>query len=329
MQTTESLYRSTWPIDSIFGLHGRDENDLSAAFAYALAASSAFLNQVVGDIEPSLLTTARPTIHIQTDRQSFGITDVEVRFKGTGLLVFEAKKGRDYPKVGQLSKYANIPRSRLIALTSVDESVMPAPLDWRSVGVPVGARSWKWVRRLARRARKEEKSSTGKFVLNELVRFLEGFVELERAYSNMVYVVSLGGGNPENWSLGWIEIVENLRRYFYPFGSKNWPSPPPNYLGFRYRGLLQSIHHVDSFEVVPDVREHFSGAEGGPDWGGPRYLITLGLPIRPAHEVRLGPRVNRSARVWCMLDALLTSSTISDALAITENRRRQAEERPV
>ena len=323
------LRRANWPIESIFGLHGRDENDMSAAFAYALSASDVFLNEVVKEVEPDLASATRPSIHIQTDRNSLGITDVELRFHDAGILVFEAKKGLDYPGLGQLSKYSevclqsNLPVSRLIALTSADEGIAPLPPEWSSLRVPVSARSWKWVRRLARRSRRQEKAGTAKFVLGELSRFLEGFVGLERAYSNMVYVVSLGGGTPENWSIGWIEIVEKFGRYFYPFGSKSWP-PPPNYLAFRYRGLLQSIHHVDAFEVVNDLRQHFRGAEQGPDWG-PSYLFKLGPAIRASRQVRLGPRIHRSARVWCMLDALLTSETISDALTLTEVRRKQAE----
>src|SRR5437763_1251004 len=153
-----SLYRAKWPVESIFGLHGRDENDLSAAFACALSASRVFLNEVVKDLDVSLATGVSPSIHIQTDRQRLGITDVELRFKDPGILVFEAKKGSDYPALSQLSMYAtvclqsNLPLQRLIALTSVDETVAPLPPDWSSLGVPVSARSWKWVRRLARRS---------------------------------------------------------------------------------------------------------------------------------------------------------------------------------
>lgn len=322
------LRRANWPVESIFGLHGRDENDLSAAFAFALSASRVFVTEVVKDLEPSLLN-GDPTIHIQTGRHRLGITDVEVHFKDAGLLVFEAKKGSDYPKLSQLSKYAtmclesSLPVYRLIALTSVDEAVAPLPPEWHSLGVPITARSWKWVRRLARRSRRTEKTTEARFVLGQLIRFLEGFVGLERAYSNMVYVVSLGNGTPENWPIGWIEIVERFSRYFYPFGSKVWP-PPPNYLAFRYKGLLQSIHHVEAFDVVPDLRRHFPGTDRGPDWGQ-NYLFTLGPAIRPSRQIRLGPRIHRSARVWCMLDALLTSDTITDALRVTEDRRRQAE----
>ena len=329
MQSTIHLSRADWPVESIFGIHGRDENDLSGAFGYAMSSSGVFLRQVVDDVEPSLANAGHATIHLQTSRQAFGITDIELRFGKAGILVFEAKKGSDYPKVAQLERYARACLqgkhrvARLIALTSLDEGIAPLPADWHSLGVPVSARSWRWVRRLARRSRRDERSGSAKFILAELIKFLEAFMGLERVRSNLVYVVSLGGGKPEGWSVSWIDIVEKFGRYFYGFGVKSWP-PPPNYLGFRYRGRLQSIHHVESYDVVSDVRPHFPGARKGPDWGR-MYLFKLGPPIRPASEVRSGPRVRRSARVWCMLDALLTSPTISDALAVTSDRIKKAE----
>jgi hypothetical protein len=89
-------------------------------------------------------------------------------------------------------------------------------------------------------------------MLSELLTFLEGFMGIERAYSNLVYVVVLGGGYPVGWKTSWIDIVEKHHRYFYPVVGGGWP-PPPNYMGFRYGGRLQSIRHVEKFEVVPDV----------------------------------------------------------------------------
>jgi hypothetical protein len=28
---------------------------------------------------------------------------------------------------------------------------------------------------------------------------------------------------------------------------------PPNYIGFRYEGRLQSVHHIDSFKIVHNL----------------------------------------------------------------------------
>lgn len=36
--------------------------------------------------------------------------------------------------------------------------------------------------------------------------------------------------------------------------------------------------------------------------------------------MRNGPKIVRSMRVWCMIDTLLTSKTITDAIAETKKR---------
>ena len=52
------------------------------------------------------------------------------------------------------------------------------------------------------------------------------------------------------------------------------------------------------------------------------YCVELGPAIKPRQEVRNGPRIARSNRVYCFLDTLLTNETISDALTETESRER-------
>jgi hypothetical protein len=330
MNDADSLFRGTSPVDSIFGLHGSDENTLSAAFAYGLTASSQLRMSVLKHlgIMPSQDLT-KVSIHIQTARKDQGITDVEIRIPGHALIVFEAKIGSHLPRIDQLRKYANICRERrwqyscLVALTKTDQANAVPPGQWSRLMVPVRIRSWRWVAAMVKRAIDEERQTAARYVLNQLAIFLEDFVGAERAYSNLVYVVSLGSGHPKRWELSWIDIVKKYRRYFYPFGTKNWPTPP-NYIGFRYGGRLQSIHHIEKFEVIADLRKVFPGSRRGENWG-PMYLFHLGPAIYPAHVVKAGPRILRSARVWCMLDTLLTSKTVSKALEITKKRRREFE----
>jgi len=52
----------------------------------------------------------------------------------------------------------------------------------------------------------------------------------------------------------------------------------------------------------------------------PHFLLHLGQAIKPPHEVRTGDKIKRSARVWCMIDLLLTSKTITEARDLTKNR---------
>jgi hypothetical protein len=284
---------------------------------------------VLKDLRIAATDLAKLSVHVQTLRKDHGITDVEIQIPGHALIVFEAKTGSSFPSVYQLQKYAQAcrkqrwPCSCLVALTKTDQANALQPRQWSRLGVPVHIRSWRRISVFVKRAIEKERQSDVRYILKQFKIFLEEFVGAERAYSNLVYVVSLGTGHPKRWELSWIDIVEKYRRYFYPFGSKSWPTPP-NYIGFRYGGRLQSIHHIEKFEVVPDLRKVFSGAKRGEDWG-PMYLFHLGPPIKPSHIVKAGPRIFRSARVWCMLDALLTSKTVSNALEITQKRRREIE----
>lgn len=320
------LTRSGIPVESIFAIHGSDENDLSDGLAYLLAASHSLRRKfLLNLLKNSTVPTDEDVIALQTGRRGIGVTDIELQVGDEVHVVIEAKKGADYPSATQLARYAKILGDSeandilLVAVTALDDDVahLNAP-ELSTVEVPHVHRSWKWVRRLTAEAYQEESSYRLKFLLSEFWSFLEAFLGLERMYSNYTYVVSLGTGYPEGWDVSWIEVVEKYHKYFYPAGAKGWPTPP-NYIAFRYYGRLQSIHHVDRYTVVDDLARHF-GVRGSGDSSESHYLLELGPPIKPPHEVRTGPRIHRSARVWCMLDTLLTSSTISDALTLTEER---------
>ena len=137
--------------------------------------------------------------------------------------------------------------------------------------------------------------------------------------SNWVYVVSLNddtfGGETT-----FIDVVEKHRKYFHPVGGDRggWPVEPPNYMGFRYHGHLQSIHHVDDYQVITDFGPFFPNQPSAAL--DPHLLYHLGPPIRPARDMPAGRRVRFANRVWCFLDTLLTSDTISDALTTTKTR---------
>lgn len=326
------LTRAGVPIESLFAIHGSDENDLSDGLAYLLATSCVLRHKFLSDLLRNKdVSTDADMIALQTGRRGIGITDIEVQVEDEVHVVIEAKKGADYPSESQLARYAKIlgdceaKHVLLVAVTALDDDVahLNAP-DPSTLGVPHVHRSWNWVRRLTAEAYRAENSYQLKFILSEFYHFLEGFLGLERMYSNYTYVVSLGTGYPEGWDVSWIDVVEQYQKYFYPAGGKGWPTPP-NYIAFRYYGRLQSIHHVDRYTVVDDLGRHF-GVRAAGEPSDSHYLLELGPAIEPPHEVRTGPRIHRSARVWCMLDTLLVSSTISDALTLTEKRVAAAQE---
>ena len=141
---------------------------------------------------------------------------------------------------------------------------------------------------------------------------------MQRQTDNNVLVVSLGhqpmvSGQTHTW----IDVVEKDRRYFHPIGN-NWPVQPPNYVGFRYGGRLQSVHHIDGFEVVENLATY------NPLWletDSDHFVYHLGPPMRPAREIRTG-KIFRSGHAWCAIDTLLSGAfdTISDARDETQRR---------
>ena len=166
------------------------------------------------------------------------------------------------------------------------------------------------------RAAKRDATHSEKRLLNEMIDYLGIVMTSQRKDSNWVYVVSLGSGTPDGWKTSWIDIVQKYSRYFHPIGQK-WPKEPPTYIGFRYSGRLQSVHYIESYEVIENLRSACPGIPDSPV--KPHFLYTHGRAITPNHEVRSG-HVYPSGRVWCALDTLLTSTTVSEARDITQKR---------
>jgi hypothetical protein len=144
------------------------------------------------------------------------------------------------------------------------------------------------------------------------------FASMEQQTDNKVFVVSLSRESiHENQPYNFIDVVEKDSRYFHPVGN-HCPVQPPNYIGFRYYGKLQSVHHIDDFKVVEDL-----GAYNPlwPETDSDHFIYWLGPPMRPAQEIRTG-NIFKSGRVWCAIDTLLSGAfaTIRDAADETTRR---------
>ncbi len=146
-------------------------------------------------------------------------------------------------------------------------------------------------------------------LLRELETYLRSATMTQNVGSNSVYIVSLGGGRPDWSTISWRDVVTLHGKYFHPIGS-TWPKDPPNYIGFRFDGILQRIHHVDDSVVVNDLHDAFS--EITPRrLVGPHFVHTLGPAIVPATTVKLGKLYPRG-RHYAAIDLLLTSQTVYD-----------------
>jgi len=316
------LLRCNEPVPTIFDLVGIRENDMTAGLGFMLARSPVLTAHLLKDLVGYTGDLDEAVVQLQTHTTGGGITDVHVEIPEKVSIVIEAKRGPHLPSVQQLRKYvpalkkSGAPVKLLVALTNATDEFAATVLDTAIDGIDVAHRSWRAIKTLATKSRDHE-NHHAKRLLDEFITYLGGLTQMETKFSNLVYVVSIGAGNPEGWGLSWIDIVEKRRRYFYPVGQR-WPDPP-NYLGFRYGGRLQSIHHVKDYDLFTDPHTFFP--EAPKQAWAQHYCFKLGPPIVPPHEVKAGPRVNWSARVTCMLDTLLTCKTISDALTETEKRR--------
>jgi hypothetical protein len=321
------LIRHGQTVATFFDLLGSKENDMTDALAYTLSRSPVFLRVLASDLGyNNQFDDDDVVLSVQKRRPAEGITDLEIRIGTSFFSILEAKRGSVLPTEPQLRLYApivarNEASSRcLVALTNATDAHSATALAGMSLpGVNLMHRSWRQLRARSIEARAGERHEA-KRVLDQFTAYLEVIFGMDTMYDNRVFVVSLGSGNREGWSLSWVDIVERYGRYYYPVGQR-WPDPP-NYLGFRYRGKLQRIHHVEGYEIVTNLRTVFPEA---PDVAEvPRYCFKLGPAIIPTHDVPAGPRVQRNSHVWCMIDTLLTSPTISDALSETEKRMGRA-----
>lgn len=312
---------------SVFRLNGMDENSASFAVGWVLEQSLRFREIVVKEVFGEALEVDDAVIALQRHGKDGGYTDIEIQAGLRFHAVFEAKRWWDVPGVDQLTRYK--PRlvdggallQRLISVSAADSAYAQRRLPPDIGGIRVAHMSWGLLQQLARRAHAQASGFEEKLWLRQLIQHLQDFVSMERQTDNKVFVVSLGHKPMvEGQTHTWIDVVEKDGCYFHPVGN-NWPVQPPNYIGFRYHGKLQSVHHIDSFEVVENLATY------NPLWletNSDHFVYRLGPPMRPPSEVRTG-KIFRNGRVWCAIDTLLSGAFATISAARDETQRRMDE----
>jgi len=309
---------------SVFGLTGADENSATFALGWVLEQSPQLLEAVVDAVFGEKLDVSDSAITLQRHAEDGGFTDLEIQAGLRFHSILEAKRYWDVPDTLQLKRYvgrlleAKTDRRRMITVSAASAALAQRQLPSSLQGVPIVHLSWTDLQRLARRAKSASTRHDEKLWLNQFILHLQEFVSMERTTDNKVYVVSLGAtpmgpGKKQTW----IEVVEKDGCYFHPVGD-TWPVQPPNYIGFRYRGQLQSVHHIESWDILRNV------ADRNPNWATTtrdHFVYQLGPAMRPQKEVRTG-RLYMTLRVWCAIDTLLSGAfaTISDARDETKRR---------
>ena len=317
------------PIATIFDLLGRDENDMTASLGWGLAHNAALLRRFLERIAPDVRLTEPPAIELQKHgRADGGFTDVEITTRELHVIV-EAKRGWDPPSEAQLRRYevrfaeTSSAAQRFVVLTQNGaERVVRHRLGAWGPAPPItlAVVSWSDLVAIAASAGREGHPAE-RHLAAELSAYLRGVADMRDTNTNEVHVVALTRKVWEGWpaDLSPVDEVEKHRLYHYPTVG-NYRKIVPNYMGFRYDGRLQSIHHVDGYEIIDTPHGH---VPGGPDllWDAPVNLLHLGPPIRPDHKVPTGKGIWPSAPMVVDIDLLLTSATIVEAWKATKARR--------
>lgn len=322
---TKLLLRSR-EVKSVFQLLGDHENDISYSVAWGLTQCSSFLKVFLQNVVQWQGDIAEVEIRMQQYDRGKGFTDIEIELNRQFHLIIEAKRGWNLPDVTQLQKYASRAsflqspclEKRLIVLSECSKEYAENHVPKQVNGFPIDVLSWKDVYQYSKAAYSYGNHAE-KRLLQELNVYLGSLMTMQKQDSNLVYVVSVANGSPDGWSITWKDIVNSKLRYFHPVGGNGWPKEPPNYIAFRYDGKLQSIHHIESYEIVTNMSKVFSEAKDE-EWE-PSFVYHLGAAFAPSKEVKTG-NIYPSGRVWCMLDTLFTCSTISEARDLTKLRQK-------
>ena len=323
---------------------GKDEDDMTYNLGWALAECKSFCQSFAKLLGITDGFSDEIKILLQKHSSVEGIksfTDIELIDSGKYHIIIEAKRGFNVPSEGQLKKYASRldsdkteARKILVVLAESDRKN-----KWLSQQVPeliqqipVKAISWREVKKVAHESSARSRNHAEKLLLKELVEYLGKVTTPQNQYSNMVRVFPLrpGGGNlKQKYGISFLDVVK-AQLYYHPMRELK---EPPNYIAFRYamqsKSMLQSIHYVESYEVIKNFRKvikNFRKDFDPPKDCEPHYLFYLGPPIEPAHEIRTlsdedAEGFGNYNKHECFIDLLLTCKSVQDAVKKTEERQ--------
>lgn len=314
--------------ETVFHLFGTDENAITKSIAWVISRCSEFCRCIVNAVFGNIEMSDEYVVFYQRYSFENGITDIELTDNENYHIIFEAKKGWQPASTAQLQMYAgkkdfcngSKKYKKIVSISECNSEYaknnLPATID----GIEIMHLSWKNVYDCARKAR-QISNNAGKKMLDELCRYLEGVIGMQNYLSNEVYCVVLNDEPvSEGSSLRWSDIVLKYNRYTCPQGH-SWPAFPPNYIAFRYKGKLLSVHHIESYAITQNIKEYISEY---PDITEeyPHFVFELGEAVKPFKEVKSGKNM-RNTRAWVLFDLLLTCNTVEEAVKKSKERKNQ------
>jgi hypothetical protein len=313
------LLRAGSEIRTVFDLLGTAENDLTAAYGWALSQVPALARALLADVYGTDVGDAT-SVSLQMFGVDKGFTDIEVNAENAHLII-EAKVGWVVPQLSQLERYAprveSLPGPLILSVSGCTAEFAALRLPQSVMGVPVRHRSWTQLAALAEHVASDG-SHASRRLLRELAIYLRGATTMQNKASNWTYCVSLGATSYTDWGITFFEVVQERHKYFHPYASGgNWPRTAPNFLAFRWNGAVRHAHHVESFQIVGDLHEVFDEI---PEGHGMHVVYDLGPDIMQGRVLASGGNY-RANRNWVYLDLLLTSPTLKEALTARTIRR--------
>lgn len=319
-----SLFIHHSEVDNFFQLLGDDENDISYGLGFTLSKSKHFLKIFVKNIFNKKLKFYDNKIWLQNYGKDKGYTDFEIKIDDKFFCIIEAKKGWNLPSNKQLKRYSSRFRENkhckrfFLVISECSEEYADYELPLTLYKTPIEFTSWKSIFSLIDESHVEGNNKE-KQLLSDFKSYLSEVISMKDINSNRVYCVSLASGKPRWSDISWKDIVYKKHRYFFPVG-RGWPNNPPNYMAFRYHGHLQSIHHVEDYEIVTNLHKYIKEIKRRKC--DQHYLLKLGPAFEPRREIPNG-NIWSNGRFWCALDALFTSKSIKEAIKITKKRKEE------
>lgn len=325
MQGALPLTKYGTEIGTVFDLIGRTEVDLTAALAWVLAQSPALRSVLWSRLD----MPGRP---LQADLEVVGTagrTDLEL--VGTkGSVIIEAKKGWLVPGEAQLAKYVSHFTTegarKFVTLSDSHPAWSATHLDSHVADIPVVHLSWHEVRRDISLALSLTRHAAERLWLTQMATYLPT-ASAERAVNDQwVLSVVASVHRPGAADITFRQFVRDHRVYFHPYGAaaKNWPKRPPRFIAFRWDGKVQQVNRVTRRGVVTALAEEWPEIGwDDPAQNAPHVIYDLGPDIPLPQPIPSGVNY-RASHVWVLLDQLLTSATLAEAVktskALTHTR---------
>ncbi len=145
---------------------------------------------------------------------------------------------------------------------------------------------------------------------------------MQHIESNWVFIVDLEKVSPSGIEKDWDFFIKENHFFYHPI-DKSWPERPPNYIGFLKNNSLQSIHHIEKYEVFNNPNLVLAELPDT-EWN-PHYLYHLGKAFKPCHKMAVDAEGTKF--FWSMLDTLFTKNALSEAVEESIKRVREHEQK--